>query len=302
VPELPDVEVYVERLRAFTEGEVLERVRLGNAFVVRTFEPPISELSGKRIVGIERLGKRVVFAFENDHFLVIHLMIAGRLRWKEKGIVVPKKVGHAAFDFPKGTLLFTEASTKKRASIHVVRGRAALGEHNRGGVEPLVVDRAGFEAALLRERRTMKRALTDPRIFSGIGNAYSDEMLFWAQLSPVRLTTSLDQEEIDRLYVACRQTLIEWTRRLRTEVGEGFPDRVTAFREEMAVHGRYGQPCRVCGGKVQRIRYAENEVNYCPHCQTEGKLLADRSLSRLLHGDWPKSLEELEEFKEQRRG
>jgi formamidopyrimidine-DNA glycosylase len=302
VPELPDVTVYVERLRALVGGQELLGVRLGNPFVVRTYDPPLEAVRGQRVVGVRRLGKRVVLELDDELFVVIHLMIAGRLRFREVGATLPKKVGHAVFDFPNGALVFTEASTQKRASIHVVRGSAALAEHDRGGVEPLEVDRAGFGEALVRERRTLKRALTDPRIFSGIGNAYSDEMLFWAKLSPVKLTTSLSDEEVDRLYVACRQTLTEWTRLLAAEVGEGFPDKVTAFREEMAVHGRYGQPCRVCGTRVQRIRYAANEVNYCPECQTEGKLLADRSLSRLLRGDWPRSLEELEEQNERRRG
>ena len=301
MPELPDVEVYVQRLRALVQGQELLGVRLGNPFVLRTYDPPLEAARGQRVLGVRRLGKRIVLQLQGELFLILHLMIAGRLRWREAGAAVPKKVGHAVFDFPNGALCFTEASTQKRASLHLVRGEASLAAHHRGGVEPREVDPAPVGAPRTPEPRTLKRALTDPRIFSGIGNAYSDEMLFWAQLSPIKLTTALSEVEIDRLYVACRQTLREWTRLLLNEVGEGFPDKVTAFREEMAVHGRYGQACRVCDTAVQRIRYAANEVNYCPTCQTEGKLLADRSLSRLLRGDWPRSLEELEEQTERRR-
>ena len=295
MPELPDVAVYVERLNAFVKGRAIERARIASPFVVRTFEPPLSELSGRRVVGVERIGKRLVLGFEQELFLVIHLMISGRLRWKERGSAVPKKVGLAAFDFPDGTLLFTEASTQKRASIHLVRGRAALEPFDRGGIEPLGATQKRFAAALRRENRTLKRALTDPRLVSGIGNAYSDEILFRAKLSPVRLTSQLDDAELERLRQATVSTLSEWIERTRQEVGEGFPDKVTAFREGMAVHGRFGQPCPVCATKVQRIRYAANESNYCPRCQTGGKLLADRGLSRLLRGDWPKNIEELEE-------
>ncbi|GMV15604.1 MAG: formamidopyrimidine-DNA glycosylase [Polyangiaceae bacterium] len=295
MPELPDVLVYVERLAALIGGRVLERARVASPFVVRTFAPPLSELHGARVAGTERIGKRIVLAFEGDLFLVIHLMIAGRLRWRERGAPLPKKLGLLALDFEHGTLLFTEASTKKRASVHVVRGRAALEPFDRGGVEPLAASLPDFAAALRRENRTLKRALTDPRLVSGVGNAYSDEILFHARLSPVRLTRQLDDEELARLLSATRDTLLTWIERTRAEVGDGFPEKVTAFREGMAVHGRYGRPCPVCGTKVQRIRFAENEVNYCPRCQTGGKLLADRGLSRLLKGDWPKSIDELEE-------
>lgn len=295
MPELPDVMIYVERLRALTEGRTLERVRVVSPFVVRTFDPPIGELAGRRVVGLERLGKRIVLAFEQELFLVIHLMISGRLRWRPLGTLVPKKVGLAAFDFDSGVVVFTEASSKKRASLHVVRGRPALEPFDRGGIEPLDASVGEFSAALLRENRTLKRGLTDPRLVSGVGNAYSDEILFRAGLSPVRLTRQLDDEELARLHQATRSTLTEWIERTRAEVGDGFPEKVTAFRDGMAVHGRFGQPCPKCATKVQRIRYAENEVNYCPRCQTGGKLLADRGLSRLLKGDWPKSIDELEE-------
>ncbi|MBK8995153.1 MAG: formamidopyrimidine-DNA glycosylase [Myxococcales bacterium] len=295
MPELPDVLVYVERLAALIGGRVLERARVASPFVVRTFAPPLSELHGVRVAGAERIGKRIVLAFEGDLFLVIHLMIAGRLRWRERGAPLPKKLGLLALDFEHGTLLFTEASTKKRASVHVVRGRAALEPFDRGGVEPLEASLPDFAAALRRENRTLKRALTDPRLVSGVGNAYSDEILFHARLSPVRLTRQLNDEELARLLSATRDTLRTWIERTRAEVSDGFPEKVTAFREGMAVHGRYGQPCPVCATKVQRIRFAENEVNYCPRCQTGGKLLADRGLSRLLKGDWPKSIDELEE-------
>lgn len=295
MPELPDVLVYVERLAALTRGQKLERVRVASPFVVRTFDPPLRELEGLAVRGVERIGKRIVLGFERELFLVIHLMISGRLRWRERGATLQKKVGLLALDFPDGTLLFTEASTKKRASVHVVRGRAALEPFDRGGVEPLDASREEFAAALRRENRTLKRALTDPRLVSGVGNAYSDEILFHARLSPVRLTSQLDDAELARLYSATRATLEDWIERTRAEVGDGFPEKVSAFRAGMAVHGRYGEPCPVCATKVQRIRFAENEVNYCPRCQTGGKLLADRGLSRLLKGDWPKSIDELEE-------
>lgn len=295
MPELPDVLVYVERLAALTRGQKLERVRVASPFVVRTFDPPLRELEGLAVRGVERIGKRIVLGFERELFLVIHLMISGRLRWRERGATLQKKVGLLALDFPDGTLLFTEASTKKRASVHVVRGRAALEPFDRGGVEPLDASREEFAAALRRENRTLKRALTDPRLVSGVGNAYSDEILFHARLSPVRLTSQLDDAELARLYSATRATLEDWIERTRAEVGDGFPEKVSAFRAGMAVHGRYGEPCPVCATKVQRIRFAENEVNYCPRCQTGGKLLADRGLSRLLKGAWPKSIDELEE-------
>jgi formamidopyrimidine-DNA glycosylase len=295
MPELPDVTVYIERLRAFIGGQVLERVRFASPFVLRSADPPIRDAEGKRIIELRRIGKRIAIELEENLFLVIHLMIAGRLRWGDRGAKIPGRVGLAAFDFPAGSLLFTEASSKKRASIHLVRGEASLREFDRGGLEVLDSDLLSFQAALARENHTLKRALTDPRLFSGIGNAYSDELLHRARLSPVKLTAQLSREETARLYEATRETLRDWTDRLRKEVGEGFPEKVTAFREGMAVHGRYGKPCPVCGARIQRIVYAENETNYCPRCQTGGKLLADRALSRLLKTDWPRTAEELEE-------
>jgi formamidopyrimidine-DNA glycosylase len=295
VPELPDITVYVERLSALCVGSVLERVRVASPFVVRTFNPPLSATHGHRLRGVDRIGKRIVLELDHDLFIVIHLMIAGRLRWRDRGVPVPKKVGLMAFDFEPGSILFTEASTKKRASVHVVQGKAGLLEFDRGGVDPLSISTAEFAAALRRENRTLKRALTDPRLVNGVGNAYSDEILFRARLSPVRLTSQLSDSQIEELHAAAIATLRDWIERLRSEVGDGFPEKVTAFHEEMAVHGRYKKPCRVCGTSIQRIRYAENELNYCPRCQTGGKLLADRGLSRLLKGDWPKSIEELEE-------
>ncbi|HWO25132.1 MAG TPA: DNA-formamidopyrimidine glycosylase family protein [Kofleriaceae bacterium] len=301
MPELPDVTIYVERLAALTVGRPLEGVRVASPFVLRTVSPSPRELAGAAVLGIERLGKRIVLALEGERFIVIHLMIAGRLRWKERLAKVPGKVGLAAFDFPDGTLIFTEASPKKRASIHIVAGRAALAEFDRGGLDVLGATAAGFAERLRAERHTVKRALTDPTLFDGIGNAYSDEILHAARLSPFRMTPSLSDEEIARLHRACIETLTAWTRRLRDEVGDGFPDKVTAFHPEMAVHGKYGAPCPVCGTKVQRVVYADNEANYCPTCQTEGRLLADRALSRLLKEDWPRSLEELEERRDARR-
>ncbi|HVU00223.1 MAG TPA: DNA-formamidopyrimidine glycosylase family protein [Polyangiaceae bacterium] len=295
MPELPDVVVYLERLSARLGGAVLEKVRVQNVFTVRSFDPPLKALEGLRARTFERLGKRLVLGFDEELFLVIHLMIAGRLHWKEKGAPIPKRLGLMAFDFAPGTVLFTEAGTQKRASVHVVRGRAALVPFSRGGVEPLECTLAEFRGALSRENHTLKRSLTDPRLFSGIGNAYSDEILFRAKLSPVKLTARLEPDETKRLFEATRASLTEWVDLLRTQVGDGFPEKVTAFREEMAVHGKFGKPCRDCGTRIQRIRYASNEVNYCPRCQTEGKVLADRGLSRLLKGDWPKSIDELEE-------
>jgi formamidopyrimidine-DNA glycosylase len=298
MPELPDVVLYVEALTRHVRGQPLERVRLASPFVLRTVDPPLGEVEGRRVLELRRMGKRIVLELEDDLFVVVHLMIAGRLSWKPRGAKVPGKRGLAAFDFPTGTLLLTEASTKKRASLHVVRGEAALRAFDRGGLEVLESDRAAFESALLRESRTLKRALTDPRIFSGIGNAYSDEILHRARLSPVSLTSRLDAAERERLRVAAREVLTEWTQRLRDETGEGFPEKVTAFRPGFAVHGRHGQPCPDCGSPVQRIVFAENETNYCALCQTGGRLLADRALSRLLRSDWPRSLEELEELRD----
>jgi len=294
VPELPDIAVYIDCLRPRVAGRTLERARLRSPFLLRSVRPPLEAVEGRTVSGLRRLGKRIVFELDGDHFLVLHLMIAGRLRWRERGTKIPGKLGLAAFDFPTGSLLLTEAGTKKRASLHVVRGESGLGEHDPGGVEPMEADVATFGAALKGERHTLKRALTDPRLFSGIGNAYSDEILHRARLSPFKWTDKLDDDETARLWAATQSTLAEWTRRLRAECGDGFPDKVTAFREEMAVHGRYGKPCPVCASPVQRIRYADNEANYCARCQTGGKLLADRGLSRLLKGDWPRTLGDLE--------
>jgi len=282
VPELPDVTVYVESIAARARGQPLLGVRVASPFVVRTFDPKVSAAAGKRVEGVRRLGKRIVLELEGGLFVVIHLMIAGRFRWAEPQAKIPGKVGLAAFDFPSGTLLLTEAATKKRASIHLAR---SLEEFQRGGIEPLEATAAQFEEALRRENHTLKRSLTDPRLFSGIGNAYSDEILHRAKLSPALLTRKMSEDDAARLYRATREVLLEWTERLRSEAREKFPEKVTAFRDEMAVHGRFGQPCPKCGAAVQRIVYAENETNYCPGCQTDGKVLADRSLSRLLKDD-----------------
>lgn len=301
MPELPDIELYLHALRPRVVDRVLTGVRLGSPFLLRSVEPPLSEVAGKRVRAIRRLGKRIVFGLDDDLFVVLHLMVAGRLRWQKPGAVVPRGRGLAAFDFEEGTLLLTEASKKKRARLHVVRGEEALAGHDPGGFEVLDADLEGFRAALSRENHTVKRALTDPRLFSGIGNAYSDEILHRARMSPIKQTSRLDDDEVRRLLEATRSTLDEWTRRLRDEVGDGFPDKVTAFRAEMAVHGRHRQPCPRCGAPVQRIRYADNEANYCAPCQTGGKLLADRALSRLLKKDWPRTLEELEQHMTDRR-
>jgi formamidopyrimidine-DNA glycosylase len=297
MPELPDIIVYIERLRPLIERQILQRARVVSPFLVRTVDPPIIEVEGATVVGVRRLGKRIVVALDGDRFLVFHLMIAGRFHWKPRGAKVPGKVGLAAFDFPTGTLLMTEASPKKRASLHVVRGEARLSAHDPGGLEVLEADLRRFRDALCTENHTLKRALTDPRLFSGIGNAYSDEILHRARLSPLTWTQRLKDDELRRLFEATRETMVEWINRLRDEVGDGFPEKVTAFRLEMAVHGRFGKPCPACGTAVQRIVYAENETNYCPRCQTKGKVLADRSLSLLLKEDWPRSIEELEEAK-----
>jgi formamidopyrimidine-DNA glycosylase len=294
MPELPDLSVYIETIGAKTIGDPLGHVRLASPFLVRTVDPPVRALEGKRVLGLRRVGKRIVFALEEELFLVVHLMISGRFRWRERGAPIPKKLGLAAFDFPRGTLVLTEASSKKRASLHVLRGEEALHALDPGGIEPLEATEAEFAAALRKESHTLKRSLTDPRLFAGIGNAYSDEILHRARLSPTRLTRQLSDAEIARLLEATGSVIREWTARLRQESGGEVPEKVTAFHEGMAVHGRYGQPCPVCGAKVQRIVHAENESNYCARCQTGGKLLADRALSRLLKEDWPRSLDELE--------
>ena len=294
MPELPEIAVYVEALERRIGGRVLEKVRLRSASLLRTWDPPLAAVEGRRVVGLRRVGKRVVWQMEDDLFLVFHLMIAGRFRWRKKGAAVPKKGAHGAFDFPDGTLLLTEAATHKRASLHVVRGEDALAALDPGGVEPLEASLDEFAAALRRENHTLKRALTDPRILSGIGNAHSDEILLDARLSPLKRTAQLSDAEMERLWAATRASLTAWTERLRGEVGEGFPEKVTAFHPAMRVHGRFGQPCPVCGAPIQRIVHGEHETNYCPGCQTEGRLLKDRALSRLLREDWPRTLEELE--------
>jgi len=297
MPELPDVAAYLTALQPRVVGRPLLHLRLASPFLLRTFDPPITAIEGKRIVGLRRLGKRIVFDFEGDLHLVLHLMIAGRLHWRPSVASLASRTSIAAFEFPDGTLLLTEAGSKKRAALHLVRGEEAVAEHARGGLEVLESDLESFRAALTRENHTVKRALTDPRLFSGIGNAYSDEILHRARLSPAKWTSRLTEEEIASLHEAARRILEEWTGRLTEKARKAFPEKVTAFREGMAVHGRYGQPCPVCGTKIQRIVYAENEANYCPTCQTSGKLLADRALSQLLKKDWPKTLEELEERK-----
>lgn len=294
MPELPDISVYVESLEARLTGRRLERVRIASPFVVRSVEPSPAALEGLCVTQVTRLGKRIAIGFERDLWLVLHLMIAGRLRWRQDRPPRPGRQTEALLEFEHGTLMLTEAGTKKRASIHVVAGSAGLAAHDPGGLEVLDADPAAFAAAFTLRRHTLKRALTDPRILSGIGNAYSDEILHRARLSPVRLTDSLDAAELERLHGACRDVLTEWTERLRARHAGRFPDKVTAFKPGMAVHGRYGEPCPVCGTKIQRIRYAENETNYCPRCQTGGRVLADRSLSRLLKRDWPRTIDELE--------
>jgi formamidopyrimidine-DNA glycosylase len=294
VPELPDLEIYLEALAARTLGRRLERVRIAGPSLLRSVDPPVAAAEGRRVVSRRRIGKRIAIGFEGEIFLLIHLMIAGRLRWRPRGAALARRGGLAAFDFESGTLLLTEAGTKRRASLHVVRGEAALAAHDPGGLEVHRADLAAFRARITSENHTLKRALTDPRLLAGIGNAYSDEILHRARLSPVRMTQRLGDEEVARLFSATRETLARWTERLRRETGEAFPEKVTAFREGMAVHGRYGKPCPECGAPVQRIVHAENETNYCAACQTGGRLLADRALSRLLHEDWPRTLEELE--------
>ena len=293
MPELPDITVYIEALASRVVGQPLQRIRIAKPFLLRSVDPPLSTAEGKRVTGLRRMGKRIVLELEDDLFLVIHLMIAGRLRWLPAGGKVPGKIGLAAFDFPNGTLIFTEAGSKRRASLWLVRGEQSLEQFERGGLEVLDRDLAAFTERLIQENHTLKRSLTDPRLFSGIGNAYSDEILHRAKLSPIKHTRRLSEDEIQTLFDATRTVLVEWTERLRRESKGDFPAKVTAFREEMAVHGKFGKPCPVCGTPVQRIRYADNETNYCPRCQTDGKLLADRALSRLLKQDWPKSIDEL---------
>jgi len=296
VPELPDVTIYVEAIARRVIGQPLRGYAIRNVFALRSVEPPLDVLVGRAVRGVHRLGKRVVLDFDDDLHLVVHLMIAGRFRWipVDARARVPARIALAEFQFPPGTLVLTEAGTKRRASIHLVRGDGALAPFDRGGLEPLEATREEFAERLARENHTLKRSLTDPRLFSGIGNAYSDEILHRARLSPLKLTSRLGADEVSRLHDATRETLVAWTDRLRAEVGDGFPEKVTAFHEGMAVHGRYREPCPVCGTAVQRIRYRDNETNYCPRCQTEGRLLADRALSRLLREDWPRTVEEME--------
>ncbi len=308
MPEYPDVMVYIERLQAYVQGKAVERIRISHPFLLRTAVPPISAIEGRTITGFERIGKRIVFvlggsatdaADDSTLYLVLHLMVSGRLRWRTRGVSIKAKRCLAALDFEDGSLLLTEASSKKRASLHLVQGREALAGFHRGGIEVMEASPEAFKAAITEENHTLKRALRDPTIVNGIGNTYSDEILHRAKLSPFLLTSKLSDEQITQLYDATRDILTEWTQRLRDEVGDGFPEKVTAFHNAMAVHGRYEQPCPVCGTPVQRIRYADNETNYCPTCQTEGRLLADRALSRLLKSDWPRTVEELENRKRQ---
>jgi formamidopyrimidine-DNA glycosylase len=300
VPELPDIVIYIEALQARLLNQPLQKIRIASPFLLRSFDPPIHRAEGRKVLGFHRIGKRIVFELEDELFLIFHLMIAGRFHWKKRGTLVPRKFGHAAFDFPPGTLLLTEMGTKKRASLYLVRGRERLAEHDPKGLEIFDIDLRAFRVALMRENHTLKRILTDPHVFSGIGNAYSDEILHRARLSPIKQSKNLTDVEIETLFEATRESLSEWIERLRKETGKNFPERVTAFRADMAVHGKYRKPCPVCGAPVQRIAYAENETNYCAKCQTGGRLLADRSLSRLLKADWPKTLEEMEEGKKVR--
>ena len=295
MPELPDLTVYLDFLQSTIVGQPLLRIRCASPFVLRTADPPLKAVENKRVLGLRRMGKRLIWELEDELFVVIHLMIAGRFRWREAGAAITAKIGLAAFDFPNGTLLLTEASPKKRASIHLVRGADVLREFDRGGLEVFEADLDQFRKRLLTGNHTVKRALTDPDLFSGIGNAYSDEILHRAQMSPVKMTGKLEEHEVQRLFEATREVMQDWIDRLRREAKGGFPDKVTAFRKDMAVHGKYKEPCPVCGTPVQRIVHAENESNYCPTCQTGGKLLADRALSRLLKADWPRTIEELEQ-------
>lgn len=300
MPELPDIAAYIDALEKRVVGRRLERIRIANPFLLRTADPPIAAVEGQTVRALRRVGKRIAIGVNDGLWVVIHLMIAGRLHWKDAAVKLAGKTNLAAFDFDNGTLTLTEAGHKHRASLHIVRGDEALQSLDAGGIDVLDADFASFRSALMKENRTLKRALTDPRIVSGIGNAYSDEILHAAQLSPIALTHKLTAAEWERLYNATRETLQSWIERLKAEAQNGFPERVTAFRKDMAVHGRYGEPCPRCGDKVQRIRYADNETNYCARCQTGGKLLADRSLSRLLGSEWPRTLEELEALKNHR--
>jgi formamidopyrimidine-DNA glycosylase len=293
MPELPDITLYIEALDRRVVGRRLDTIRVRSPFLVRTYDPPLTLLEGRVVRRMRRLGKRIVFGMDDELWLVLHLMIAGRLHWKDRGAKFPGKGGLAAFDFENGTLLLTEAGSKHRASLHLVRGGEALRAHDPGGLDVFAATAGEFAAALRRENHTLKRSLTDPRLFDGIGNAYSDEILHRAKMSPFALSQKLADDEIARLLRASREVLREWTERFREQTGDGFPEKVTAFRPEMAVHGKFGKPCPVCGAPVQRIRYADNETNYCPRCQTEGRILADRSLSRLLKDDWPGHLDEL---------
>lgn len=294
MPELPDITVYIEALEARILGEKLERIRIASPFLLRTISPATAEFEGRLVRRFRRIGKRIAIGFDDELWIVLHLMIAGRLHWLAPNAKIPAKRGLAAFDFSTGTLLLTEAGSQKRASLHLVRGEQALRDLDPGGLDVFAADLASLTAALTSSNHTLKRSLTDPRLFSGIGNAYSDEILHRAQLSPIAMTQKLMPKEIERLFEAVRSTLAEWVERLRESAGSKFPEKVTAFREGMAVHGRYGELCPRCGEKIQRIRYADNETNYCPKCQTGGRLLADRALSRLLKQDWPKTLDELE--------
>jgi formamidopyrimidine-DNA glycosylase len=294
VPELPDIALYLAQLEPRILGQPLDHISIRNPFVLRSVDPPLSTVEGKRVLALRHLGKRILLELENELFVLIHLMIAGRLRWQPPGIKGGGKLLLATFEFPGGNLLLTEAGSKRRASLHLVAGREGLRQFDRGGLEVLDADLSGFAQRLRSENHTLKRALTDPRLFSGIGNAYSDEILHRARLSPLALTSRLADDEVAMLYQATRSTLMDWVDRLRREAGDAFPEKVTAFREGMAVHGRFGKPCPDCGSPVQRIRYADNETNYCARCQTGGRLLADRAMSRLLKQDWPRSIDEVE--------
>ncbi len=293
MPELPDITIYVEALERRVIGERLDGVRIQSPLLLRTFDPPLELVNGRKIREVRRLGKRIVLGLDDDLWLVLHLMIAGRLHWKEPGVKLATKSALAVFTFSNGTLLLTEAGTKRRASLYLIRGKDRLRDHDPGGLEPIPATFDEFQGALRRQNHTLKRALADPHLFSGIGNAYSDEILHRARLSPLALSQKLKADEVERLYTATRTVLLEWVERLRSETGDGWPEKVTAFRSGMAVHGRFGEPCPVCNAPVQRIRYADNETNYCPGCQTGGRILADRSLSRLLKDDWPRHLDDL---------